>query len=88
MSENILNSAAARKAMETEARANLAFNQALWYAWGRLDSGTYGANTSKFDVFKFAQRVKTNQMNFDTEATHFNESIQGQWDKYVSETIS
>lgn len=82
---DINNSDLARKTMAVESRAELAFTQALWYAWGRVDSGEYRTRrvADKIDVFKFAHSVKSNQRAFDTEGTHFNESIQGQWDKYI-----
>ena len=76
------NSTEARKAMAVESRCELAFGQALWYAWGRIDSGQYQG--FPLDAFKFAQIVKTQQRLFETEKTHFNESIQGQWEKFVA----
>ena len=71
------------------ARAELAYSQGLWYAWGRLDSGTYVSPIrEKLDAFKFAEKVKANQLAFDTEQTHFNGAIQGQWEEFVAETIN
>lgn len=67
---------------EQKRRADLAFSQGLWYAWGRIDSGQY-KDKKPLDPFKFAESVKANQIAFDTEASHYNESIQGQWNKFV-----
>lgn len=69
---------------QNEARAEIAYAQGLWYAWGRIDSGEYAAENFRLNPFDFAQGVKTNQLAFDEERTHYNESIQGQWDKFVA----
>lgn len=93
-----------QKQAQIDARAEIAYTQGLWYAWGRIDSGTYNVcihcgeapesyrgcsrlgrhERLHLNAFDFAQGVKTNQMDFDSERTHFNESIQGQWDKFVA----
>jgi len=70
-----------------EAKAELSFGQALWYAWGRLDSGQYGKGQG-LDAFEFANIVKTATLSFELQETYVNESIQGQWGKYVAEKPS
>lgn len=75
-----------RQQAQAEVRAELSFGQALWYAWGRLDSGEYRGRKFKnpLDAFEFASRVRKATREFELEETHVNESIQGQWDKYVA----
>lgn len=68
-----------RKRAAAESKAELAFSQALWYAWGRIDSGRYFG----VDPFKFAERVKAATLSFELEETYYLESIQGAWDKFV-----
>ena len=60
------------------------YGQALWYAWGRLDAGTYNRQEVSLDAFEFAGIVRERREEFVTEQTHFMESIQGLWDKYVA----
>lgn len=56
---------------------------ALWYAWGRMDSGEYRGKDLALDAFEFAALVKASRIAFAKGETNFFESIQGQWAKYV-----
>lgn len=74
-----------RKRVAAEAKAELSFSQALWYAWGYLDNGL-GLGPSlkaKIDPFEFAGQVKAATLSFELEETFHLESIQGAWKKYL-----
>ena len=74
-----------RKKVDAEAKAEISFGQALWYAWGRLDSGAYMPEIkAKLDAFKFAKRVKVDSLAFELQESHFLESIQDAWEKFVA----
>ena len=64
-------------------RAELSFTQALWYAWGVIDSGV--CKDTKVEAFEFANRVKDAHLTWALGDSGFLESIQGQWAKYVAE---
>lgn len=67
-------------------RAELAFSQALWYAWGRLDSGQYAGKG--LDAFLFAEHVKSQTMAFECQETFHLDSIQNAWTKFVEAETS
>lgn len=75
---------AINRAELAQSKAELAYSQGLWYAWGRMDSGQY-RDKNKLEVFEFAKRVAQSKLAFELEKTYLDESIQGQWDKYVAE---
>lgn len=72
-----------RRLANAEARAELSFTQALWYAWGRLDAVRSFASL-KLDAFEFAAIVRKATREFELEETYTLDSIQGAWDKYVA----
>lgn len=62
-------------------RAERAFGQALWYAFGRQDAG----QGKGINAFAFAESVKRKQYEFETEKTHSIKSIQDLWLDFVKE---
>lgn len=70
-----------RRDAAAQAKAELSFNQALWYAWGRMDSGQYQG--FPLNVWRFADSVKAATLAFEKEQTYHLESIQGAWEKFV-----
>lgn len=74
-----------RQQAAAKAKAELAFTQALWYAWGRIDSGQYKGQ--ELSVFKFAWSVQADTLAFELEQTHYLESIQGAWQKFVEKEL-
>lgn len=74
-----------RKEAAAKAKAEIAYGQAFWYGWGRVDSGQYRGRT--VDVCSFATKVKADTLAFELEQTHYLESIQGAWQKFVEKEL-
>lgn len=73
---------------QDEVDANNFYGMALWYGWGRLDSGTYMAPIrARLDAMKFAAWVKDKRREFLAEKVVSFESIQGLWERWVAETL-
>lgn len=62
------------------------YGMALWYAWGRIDSGQYQG--FPLDAFRFAYIVKQKRLTFLKGNTGMFESIQGQWEDFVAKESS
>lgn len=75
-----------RQEAAAKAKAELSYGQALWYAWGRIDSGEYKGFS--LDAFRFAESVKANTLRFELEDTHFLESIQTEWERFAKKEMS
>jgi len=70
---------------EIQADADRYYGMALWYAWGRKDSGEFDTSDVSIDAFAFAESVKKKRLAFVREQTHMFESIQGLFENFVNE---
>jgi hypothetical protein len=57
--------------------------QALWYAWGQIDTGTLAGLTHD-DGFRFAEQQAQAQAEFDAERTHVLHGLTNAWQEYVA----
>ena len=69
-----------------QAYADRQYGQALWYAWGRIDSGQYQG--FPLNAFAFAESVKQESLTFAREQTFHLQSIQDAWARYVERESS
>ena len=60
------------------------FGMALWYAWGRMDSGEYRGQDLDLDAFEFGSIVEERRKEFvsNDKIVSF-KAIQEQWTDYV-----
>ena len=64
--------------------ADRAYGIALWYAWGRIDSGQYGAALTTQDGFDFADGRRTAETQYARHETAMLPSVPGAWDTFVA----
>jgi hypothetical protein len=58
--------------------------QALWYAWGQLDSGALSSRDLDHG-WLFATQVEAEAIAYETQVTYFMRSILGAWGEYVAD---
>lgn len=59
------------------------YGAALWYAWGRIDSGEYRGHLGTDDGFAFAHAQREAQRAYNDGQTHWLESILAAWSTYA-----
>jgi hypothetical protein len=69
---------------DSKTDANEFYRMALWYAFGRLDSGEYAGKGLSLDAFEFADSVRAVRLAWCASTQGMFESIQGQWSDYVA----